>query len=111
MPRTPPSQHVAVGRPAQPSTTMWAGSEAGVKACAAYPLVSTVPCLLQVPHYSRAQVRLLFGGPFAEALARLEAELAVGDQLLQVGGRAGPAVDRREHGLVDGERQVGADEV
>ena len=58
-----------------------------------------------------AQRRLLLGGPLAKAFAGFEAELAVGHELFEIGRRPGPAVDRRQHGLVDRERQVGADQV
>src|ERR1700722_11708099 len=57
------------------------------------------------------QRRLLLRCPFAEAFAALEAQLAVRHELFQIGRGARPALDRRQHGLVDGEREVRADHV
>src|SRR5277367_1621649 len=54
---------------------------------------------------------LLLGCPLPEALARLHAEFARGDQILEVPRRSRRAVKIREHGFVNGEREVGADEV
>jgi hypothetical protein len=46
-----------------------------------------------------------------KALAALEAELTLGDQPFQIGRRTGPVIDIGQNGLVDGERQVGADQI
>src|SRR5262249_47439509 len=67
--------------------------------------------LLEMLQHARAQRRLLLGTPLAEALAALEAELALRHQLFQIGRRARLAVDRGQHGLVDREREIGADHV
>src|SRR5262245_15216372 len=62
-------------------------------------------------HDLAAQRGLLLGSPFAEPLARLEAQLAVGHKPLEVRRWAGAAVDVWQHGFVDRKREVGADEV
>src|SRR5215470_11344063 len=49
--------------------------------------------------------------PAAEPLAGLEAELAVGHELLKIRRRPRAALDIGQHGLVDRERQIGADEI
>src|SRR5688572_30742282 len=67
--------------------------------------------LLEMLHNLGPQRSLLFGGPFAEAFARFEAELTVRDKLFEIGRRARPMLDVWQHSLVDGQRQVGTDEV
>src|SRR5712672_3601836 len=67
--------------------------------------------LLQMLQHARAQRRLLLGGPFAETLAALEAELAAGHQLVEIGRGPGRAVDRGQHRLVDRKREIRADHV
>src|SRR6266849_687501 len=62
----------------------------------------------QVSEHAGAQLGLLLGRPGAKAFARFHAELALRNELFQIGRRARPRVDRWQHGLMDGERQVGA---
>src|SRR5665647_3501903 len=65
----------------------------------------------QVLQNFRTQCRLLFRAPLAEAFAGFEAELAVLHQFLEIRRWAGPAVDVGQHGIVDRQRQVGADHI
>src|SRR5919198_1439164 len=67
--------------------------------------------LLEILQHLRSQLGLLLGRPAAETFARLHAELAILDELLEIGRRAGPLVDRRQHGFVDRQRKIGADQV
>src|SRR5262245_23755308 len=62
-------------------------------------------------HDLGAQRSLLLRAPFAEAFAGFEAELALSDEVLQIRRRSRAVVDIRQNGLVNGEREVGADEV
>src|SRR5215203_7314817 len=66
---------------------------------------------LEMLHDLGTQRGLLLGAPLAEALARFETELALRHQPFEIGRRAGPAVDVGQHGLVDGESQIGSDEI
>src|SRR5690242_12012730 len=67
--------------------------------------------LFQMLQHFRAQRLLLFGRPLAKALARFEAELTVLDEFFEIGRCVRPRVDRRQHGLVDRERQIEANHV
>src|SRR6266852_8042332 len=59
----------------------------------------------------RPQRRLLLGSPLAEAFARFEAELALGNERLEVGRRSGRALYIGQHRAVNGEREIRADEI
>src|SRR5437763_1853811 len=67
--------------------------------------------LLEMLHHLGAQLGLLLRRPFAEPFARFETELALRHKPLEIRRGPGPAVDFRQHGLVDRERQVGPDEI
>src|SRR5262249_56123211 len=53
---------------------------------------------LEMLHDLRAQGGLLLGAPGAKTLARLEAELVLRDQRLEIGRRAGAALRVGQHG-------------
>src|SRR6185436_18372033 len=72
---------------------------------------SGVSRLFQMLQNLAAQRRLFAGAPLAEALAALEAELTFGHQPLQIRRRPGPMVDVRQHGLMNRQRQIGADQI
>src|SRR5262249_33528023 len=74
-----------------------------VPACPTWRINRRSPRLLQMLQHLAAQRRLFIGAPFAKALARLEAELALRHQRLEIRRRAGAALDRRQHGLMNGE--------
>src|SRR5262245_37191628 len=57
--------------------------------------------LLEMLQHFRSQLGLPLRRPAAESFARLHAELAVLDELLEIGRRAGPLVDRRQYGFVN----------
>ena len=52
---------------------------------------------------------MLIGGPFAETFAGFEAEFLFGHELLQIGRRSPPVVDRGQHNVVDRESKIGSD--
>ena len=67
--------------------------------------------LPEMLHHPRAQRGLLRGAPFAEPFARFEAEFTGRHKPFQI--RRGPRrrLDIRQHGPVDSEREIGADEI
>src|SRR5712692_7617824 len=67
--------------------------------------------LLEMLHDLGAQRRLLLRRPGTKALAAFEAELTLRHQFFEIGRRAGAGFDRRQHGLVDREREIGADQI
>src|SRR5215470_7147224 len=67
--------------------------------------------LLQVLQDLRSQRGLRVRAPFAEALARFEAELLLLDERFEIGRRPCPALDIGKHRLMDRQRQIGADEI
>src|SRR5712672_1688534 len=67
--------------------------------------------LFQMLHHFGPQRRLLLGRPLAKPFAALEAELAAGHQLVQIGRGPGRAVDRGQHRLVNREREIRAHHV
>src|SRR5215212_7150555 len=71
---------------------------------------SGVSRLFQMLQDLASQRRLLVGAPFPEALAALEAGLTFGNQPLQIGRRTGAMVDVGQHGLVNRQSEVGADQ-
>src|SRR5690242_19131032 len=79
--------------------------------CIRASLDSGIAGFFQVLHDLGAQRGLLLGAPLAEAFARFEAEFAFGHELFKIRRRAGPRLDVRQHGLVDRQREVGADQI
>ena len=69
----------------------------------------SIPHRFQMPHHPGAQRRLLLRAPFLEAFAGFETEFSVRDQVLQIGRRARPVLDCRQHHVVNRQREVGAD--
>src|SRR2546423_6744737 len=57
------------------------------------------------------QLSLLLSAPLAEAFARLEAQLALIDELLEIGRWGGPLLNVRQHRTVNGEREIRADKI
>src|SRR5215831_18223789 len=89
-------------------------SRAGIFLLPSCPIISdssAPPRGFEVPEHAGAQLGLLLRRPSAKAFASFDAELALCNELFEIRRRAGPRVDRRQHGPVDRERQVGADEV
>src|ERR1700754_911394 len=64
-----------------------------------------------MPQHASPQLGLLRWRPGTKTLAGFHAELAVGDELFEIGRWAGPRLDCRQHGLLDRECEIGADEV
>src|SRR5262245_34084918 len=67
--------------------------------------------LLEMLQHVRPQRGLRLRAPRAKALARFEAELAVGHQRFEIGRGPGPVLDIGQDRLVNGQRQIGADEI
>src|SRR5215470_8722631 len=67
--------------------------------------------LLEMLQHLRVQRGLRIRAPGAKALARFEAELAVGYQRFEIGRGPAAVLDIRQHRLVNRQRQIGADEI
>src|SRR5215813_5684717 len=67
--------------------------------------------LLEMLQHLCAQRRLRLRVPGTKALARFEAELAVGHQCFEIGRGAAAVLDIRQDRFVNGQRQIGADEI
>src|SRR5215813_5770096 len=66
---------------------------------------------LEILRHLCPQRRLFVRAPFAEAFTRLESELAGGNQRFEIGRRPGAALDVGQHRVVNGERQIGTNEI
>src|SRR5437660_5900315 len=58
----------------------------------------------------RPQHRLLLDSPVTKTFARLETKLAFGNNTFKIRRRSRPAVDSRQHGAVNREREIGPHE-
>src|SRR5215475_12547895 len=67
--------------------------------------------LLEMLQHLGPQRGLSLRAPGAKALARFEAELALGHQRFEIGRGAAAVLDIGQDRFVNGERQVGADEI
>src|SRR5215831_1777481 len=67
--------------------------------------------LLEMLQHLGPQRGLRLRAPRAKALAGFEAELALGYQRFEIGRRTTPVLDIGQDRLVNGERQIGADEI
>src|SRR5262249_41785061 len=67
--------------------------------------------LLEMLQHLRPQHRLRLHAPRAKALARFEAELALRNQRFEIGRWATPVLDIGQDRFVNGQRQIGADEI
>src|SRR5262249_25817466 len=67
--------------------------------------------LLEMLQHLGPQRGLRLRAPGANALARFEAELAVGHQRFEIGRGTTPVLDIGQDRFVNGERQIGADEI
>src|SRR5215469_7106015 len=67
--------------------------------------------LLEMLHHLGAERGLRLRGPLAKTFARFEAELALRHKPFEIGRRRRPRIDRRQDGLVNGEREISPDQV